>query len=313
MFHSLPEGHGIPNELIRMPLMHFDDDGHVTLTQAQLSGINAGAAGGESFLLVAPTSSGKTLVGLLAASTWLRGGDGLSRLAIYLVTHRALARQKFNELRQTDFLTVFDIDADELVLATGDEVINANGTPVDEPLAGKLIIATYEKYLALLAGSGHRRDMGNVCVVADELQILGDQNRGRAVEVLLTIIRGAGYGQFVGLSAVLCQRDTEIIAGWMRVKHVVEYVREVPLTYEMRTNAKTFEWDTDGSDDVSEIAEVRSTQVIEILSELAADADAHFPVAVFCMTKRRINELIKEWGERCPAATAQFDLESDSK
>ena len=288
--------------------MHLDDEGNVLLTQAQLSGINAGVAQGESLLLAAPTSSGKTLIGLLAASSWLRGGDGLSRQVIYLVTHRALARQKFKELRQPNFLSIFDIGPDELLLATGDEVVDAGDAPVDDPLAGRLIVATYEKYLALLAGSGLRHDMSHVCIVADELQILGDQNRGRAVEVLLTIIRSAEYGQFVGLSAVLSQKDSETIAGWMGVKLVAESVREVPLTYELRTSVNTYEWHTDRGDEVFEISAKKPTRVIEILNELAADADANFPVAVFCMTKRRIGELIAEWGRRCPTVDPQLDL-----
>ncbi|MET4734821.1 helicase [Thalassospira sp. MBR-102] len=308
MFHPLPNGHGIPDELIKEPLFHLSADGVVGLTQAQVSGINAGIASGGSLLLVAPTSSGKTMVGLVAASTWLRGGDGLSQQVVYLVTHRALARQKFNELKSPKYLEIFDIEKEELVLATGDQVVDAGGVAVNDPLSGRFIIATYEKYLALLAGSGHRRDMANICIVADEIQILGDTHRGRAVEVLLTIIRSAQCGQFVGLSAVLCKRDSEAISSWLGVQLVVEEFREIPLTFELRTQGNTHEWSTDGGDEVLSL-EARSTDTVEVLNELASDAESHFPVAVFCMTKRRISDLIRAWERNCPESDAKLDFE----
>ncbi len=307
MFHPLPDGHGIPDELIKAPLFHLSADGVVGLTQAQVSGINAGVASGESLLLVAPTSSGKTMVGLIAASTWLRGGDGLSRQVVYLVTHRALARQKFNELKRSQYLEIFDIEEEELVLATGDQVVDAGGVTVNDPLSGRFIIATYEKYLAVLAGSGHRRDMANVCIVADEIQILGDQHRGRAVEVLLTIIRSARCGQFVGLSAVLCKHDSHAISSWLNVQLVVEECREIPLTFELRAHDNTYEWSTDGSAEIKSVG-VRPMDTITVLKELATDADSHFPVAVFCMTKRRINELIRAWERECPKSDSVLDL-----
>lgn len=63
------------------------------LTDIQLRAIDAEVPLGSSAIICAPTSTGKTLVGELALVNAL--SNGLD--ALYLVSHKALAEQKFSD------------------------------------------------------------------------------------------------------------------------------------------------------------------------------------------------------------------------
>ena len=64
-----------------------------SLTAIQERAIEAGLQSGSSAIVCAPTSSGKTLIGELALVNALSEGFN----ALYLVSHRALADQKFSD------------------------------------------------------------------------------------------------------------------------------------------------------------------------------------------------------------------------
>src|SRR5690554_5833776 len=66
------------------------------LTDIQQRAIQAGVMLGRSLVVSAPTSSGKTLVGELASLAGLRSGKRI----IYLVSHKALADQKYLDFCQ---------------------------------------------------------------------------------------------------------------------------------------------------------------------------------------------------------------------
>lgn len=66
-----------------------------TLTDIQQRAVEAGVLEGQSMIVSAPTSSGKTLVSELAALAGLRNGKRI----VYLVSHKALADQKYQDLR----------------------------------------------------------------------------------------------------------------------------------------------------------------------------------------------------------------------
>lgn len=298
MKNSLPTNHGLKQDLLDSPLVHRHE-GQVSITNAQYAGLEAGCGRGESLLLVAPTSSGKTEVGLVAMTTWLRSGDGLTERVVYLVSHRALARQKFNEFREK-YLDIFGISLDELVMATGDGVIDGAEFPAGDPLNAPLVIATYEKFLAMLAGSGLRENMTNYCIIADEVQIVADRHRGQDIEVLLTLIRKAGYGQFVGLSATLEMSDARNLSDWLGVALVPVPEREVPLVYELWTPEGTYSWSTDTPDRDPDLdpsgAGTRNT--IDIVEEVLNADPPGGPIAVFCMSKGRVEDLAREWVRR---------------
>ena len=295
MRHQLPTNHGLTRAIEQPPLIHRQDD-TISITDAQFEALSAGVATGASILLVSPTSTGKTEVGLIAIATWLTGEAPMTKRAVYLVSHRALARQKFNELRRHDFLQVFALDEPEIGMSNGDQSVDGRDAPLEDPLSSRLLIATYEKFLALLAASGLRQDMTHYCIVADEFQLIGDSTRGQDVEILFTMIKEAKFGQFVGLSAVLESSDLRVLSEWMEVHQVFAPTREVPLHYELVGPDATYIWTTDGHDDPlkAPVRAIRST--VGVLKELERERRSSFSVAVFCMTKARVEELASEWG-----------------
>src|SRR5262245_25854986 len=235
---ALPQGHGLSARLLKTELIRTVND-TPSLTDAQYSSLKAGAAKKRSLLVIAPTSSGKTDIGLYDAASWLEHRNQMSHRIAYLVSHRALARQKYLEFRRSQMLKILQLELPQLILATGDDVIDGNGDPRQDPLDGAFVIATYEKFLAMLAGSGLRQDMSHYCIIAYEIQLLSDKHRGQDIEILLTLIRAAGFGQFIGLSAVLDESDSKYVAGWLDLNLVRVISREVPLVLELRTRKAT--------------------------------------------------------------------------
>jgi len=63
------------------------------LTDIQKVALELGVADKKSLLVSAPTSSGKTLVGEIALLVALKNG----KKCLYLVSHKALADQKYND------------------------------------------------------------------------------------------------------------------------------------------------------------------------------------------------------------------------
>lgn len=292
MKSGLPDGNGLPAEILASGLLHRDALNLVQLTDIQYAALEAGVARGVNILAVAPTSSGKTDIGLFAAASWLHAGLADGRRVVFLTTHRALARQKFAELTQR-FAPLFNITASEIVLATGDDVADANGDPVMDAFPAPIMVATYEKYLNMLAGSGLEIELSDVCFIADEIQIIGDASRGQNVEILMTLLRRTA-GQIVGLSAVLEQHYATLLADWLHATVVQTRTREVELIYELRTPSATYTTSSN-SEESPEQHEARPLGTIETLRELLNQGNMHEPVAVFCMTKKQVFELAEEW------------------
>lgn len=186
------------------------------LTDVQQRALAAGAADGRSLVVSAPTSSGKTLVGEIAVLCALRAGVR----AIYLVSHKALADQKY-----TDFVARFGEEAAEPIGSVG---LNT-GDRTEGDIDAQLMVATYEKALGLFL-SGQLRP-NNSLVVADELQILGEPGRGPDIEALCSALRQRGVKQFVALTATV--ENPEDLAGWMVCDLVRSSHRDVPLHQEI--------------------------------------------------------------------------------
>jgi helicase len=205
-------------------------------------------------------------------------------------------------------LDVFQIEAAQLVLATGDEVIDGIGEPNQDPLDAIVVVATYEKFLAMLASSGLRQDMTHYCVIADEIQLLADEGRGQDLEILLTLIKAANHGQFVGLSAVLHKDDCRHLSDWLELANVQITHREVPLTLELRTPTATLVTTFGSRDRIDKRPPIETLGTLDILGELAKNPRKHCPVAVFCMTKPRVEELARAWAGGTNAKRGGVDI-----
>jgi helicase len=293
--HVLPPNHGLSDAVLtNVALLPRDDAGDPSLTDVQFDALSAGVACGHSMLCVSPTSTGKTLIGVWSVLTWLEGRH--DRRAVYLVTHRALARQKFEDMLALLCDSLFAGDPSCIVLATGDLVQDGAGAVPIAPLDAPLLVATYEKYLGMVAASGVRGDMTHCTVVCDEIQILGDETRGRSVEVLLTLLRRAGWGQLIGLSAVLDPVDASALANWLDVALVTSAVREKHLIYECRSASFVYTFDT-GQPSLGVQTRARgiadAIAIADIVRELIA-LPRNRPVVVFCMTVARVYELAAE-------------------
>ena len=109
--------------------------GLTALTQVQLLALRAGIAGGTSQVVCAPTSSGKTLVGEIAIFSALNRGSN----CLYLVSHKALADQKYS-----DFQTRFGDNAEDPIASVGLSTCHATGLyagPVESMAASILVIS----------------------------------------------------------------------------------------------------------------------------------------------------------------------------
>ncbi len=167
---------------------------------------------GESVLLACPTASGKSLVaylGLVRAARHHRTG-------LYLVPLRALAQEKHEELQAFERLGL------RVGISIGDfDLPSATLEKLD------ILVATSEKADALLRrGSPWLDRLG--CVVADEVHLLRDPDRGPTLEVSLTRLRRAHPElQLIALSATV--GNSVELAEWMRARHIASEFRPVPL------------------------------------------------------------------------------------
>ncbi|KAF5059753.1 DEAD/DEAH box helicase [anaerobic digester metagenome] len=287
MKYKLPEIHGLSEQIIET-LIHTADDSP-SLTDIQYAALESGIGNGCSALVVSPTSTGKTQIAVWAIANGIETNSN----TVYLVTHRALAKQKFDDFKNLLGDNYFNNDLSKIVLATGDNVINGQDESPADPLRAQLLVATYEKYLAMLSASGVPSSMANTVVVCDEIQLLGDRHRGQNVEVLLTLLKNAGWKQFVGLSAVLYRKDAKELSNWLNVALVLVTNREKELQYEY--------WNSSGIDIItsSRHEEVKHAplpipsppDVLKVIRHLEEQDRERFPVIVFCMRKQDVHEL----------------------
>ena len=136
--------------------------------------------GGQSVLLAAPTSSGKTVVAEYAVQRAVAAGQRL----FYTTPIKALSNQKFRDLGRW-------LGSDQVGLLTGDNVIRADAPVVvmtTEVLRNMIYVGS-----PALAGLGY--------VVLDEVHYLQDTYRGPVWEEV--IIQLPGSVRLVCLSATV--------------------------------------------------------------------------------------------------------------
>ncbi|MBP0016374.1 MAG: DEAD/DEAH box helicase [Cyanobacteria bacterium SBLK] len=174
---------------------------------------------GASLLVIAPTGSGKTFIGELAATKAICEG----RKAVFLLPYRALTNEKYEQ-----FLQVYEKNL-------GMRVIRCCGDYVDQThlfVRGKydLAVLTYEMFLNLMVNNPVILNQLGL-VVLDEAQFITDPSRGINVELLLTYLRTVkqrGFNiQLIALSAVV--GDINYFDEWLECKKLVTNQRPVPL------------------------------------------------------------------------------------
>ncbi len=211
MFMRSLEAHGVPSVVLDAWERTCGDE----LLPVQERAVKSGVLSGRSLLVSAPTSSGKTFVGEMAAIHAALSG----RKVVYLVPTKALAEAKYRQFRAR-----YESLGLKIAIATRDRRHQHERVGRGE---FDLLVAVPEKMRAVLA---ERPAMAGTigAVVADELQVLADPERGPCLELLLGDLVADSPGlQVVGLSAVLGR--AERVAEWLGAELVREERRPVEL------------------------------------------------------------------------------------
>ena len=177
---------------------HLREQGIESLYPPQAAAVEEGVTEGESLVASVPTASGKTLIAELAMlASVARGGT-----ALYIVPLRALASEKQAEFQQYE----------QYGLTVG--VSTGNYESDGEWLAScDVVVATSEKVDSLARNDAPW--LGELsCVVADEVHLVDDAQRGPTLEVTLAKLRRRNPDlQTVALSATI--GNAEAVAEWL--------------------------------------------------------------------------------------------------
>src|SRR5213593_242231 len=167
---------------------------------------------GENLVLAIPTASGKSLVAYLAIlASVMRGGK-----ALYIVPLRALAAEKYEALKDFEPLGI------KVGISVGDY---DSADPTLEKL--DVIVATSERADSLLRHRTNWLQRLSV-VVADEVHLINDADRGPTLEVTLAKLRQVNpQSQVLALSATI--KNSEELARWLEAEHITSEWRPVPL------------------------------------------------------------------------------------
>jgi helicase len=195
------------------------DMGMVDLYPPQEEAIHAGALEGKNLVLASPTASGKTLVAELCALKHVLERDGK---VLYLSPLRALASEKFEEFQKYTKIRKANGRRVSVGVSTGDY-------DSSDPWMGKhdIIVTTNEKADSLLR---HRAKWVNdvSLVVADEVHLLNDADRGPTLEVVLARLMQVNPDvQLLVLSATI--KNVGELAEWLKAISVTTEWRPVTL------------------------------------------------------------------------------------
>lgn len=180
----------------------------------QEKAVKAGLLLGRSILCVAPAGAGKTVVAEMAVARTLQNRGR----AWYIVPTRALAEQKhadllgrFSAAGPRAYITTRDhSDADQLLLRGEFD----------------FAVAVPEKMRALARANPSLITQAAL-VVVDELQLLGDSERGPVLELLMADLLTFGRAQIVALAASAANAGQ--LATWLRAELIEDRFRPVEL------------------------------------------------------------------------------------
>ncbi len=168
---------------------------------------------GEHVVLSLPTAAGKSLVAYLAIIQHLRNKGGK---ALYIVPLRALAREKYEDLK------VFERLGLKVGISTGDlDESDVRLSKFD------IVVCTSEKADSLLRHGLHWVDMIKVLVI-DEIHLIHDPTRGPTLEVIIAQIKARNPAtQLIALSATI--KNAVELADWLGGKLISSDWRPVLL------------------------------------------------------------------------------------
>ncbi len=171
---------------------------------------------GKNLMLAIPTASGKSLVAHITMAHRL-ANDLEDKLGVYIVPLKALASEKFNELKE-----ICDSVELKVGLAIGDR-----GSENNFEEDSDVLVCTSEKLDSMLRSNPDLIDKIGV-VIADEFHLLQDPTRGPTLEILISRIRhGAEGAQIIALSATV--GNAKELAEWLDADLVKSDWRPIAL------------------------------------------------------------------------------------
>lgn len=170
-------------------------------------------------MVVAPTSSGKTLIGEVAA---LRSIVTDGKPAVWLLPARALAAEVAEIARRWNAHGIRTIEL------TGETNMSS-----DAVKQSQLWVATTEKFEALYRRASLKDVIGRIgCLIIDEVHLVGDPTRGATLESMIARLRVAeGRTRIVALSATVSNADE--LAEWFHADLVRSEWRPTVLTTQL--------------------------------------------------------------------------------
>ena len=168
---------------------------------------------GKSLVVSVPTASGKSIIGYIPA---LKKVLEEKKRVLYIVPLKALASEKKEDLEEFAHLGF------SVAMSTGD--LDSDGSGIEN---ADIIVATSEKADSMIRHGSRWIDSVGL-VIADEIHMIHDPDRGPTLEVALTklILRNPGL-QVIALSATIS--NAEDLAMWIGADLVKDTWRPVPL------------------------------------------------------------------------------------
>ncbi len=201
----------------------LNKNGIKKLLPIQVKAIQAGLMRNKDMLIVAGTSSGKTLIGEIAGITKALQGQRM----IYLSPLVALTNQKYE-----DFKSKYAKEGLKVAIRVGMSKIDVGKEEryiIDTDYRNAdIITATYEAF-DLLLRNGKSDVLRNVgTIIVDEIQLLSDKSRGPEVDGIIARIKALfPKAQILGLSATI--GNPEELANDLDLNLLVHEARPIPL------------------------------------------------------------------------------------
>ena len=188
------------------------------LRDFQREAIEKGLLNGRSFLISAPSGSGKTLVAELAMIWQINNG----KKVIYTAPYRALCNEKYERFQKLGSLFEFKV-----IISTGDvDIINE-----DVFEKADVIVCTYEKFDSFLRQKVRWLEKVGL-VVIDEIHEIDSEGRGARLEGAIARLKRDYHGiQIIALSATIA--NAEEPARWLEIDLIESNYRPVPLKHEI--------------------------------------------------------------------------------
>jgi len=193
--------------------------GIVELYPPQEDAVKAGVLEGKNLVLASPTASGKTLIAEFCALKHILEKNGKT---VYLTPLRALANEKFEEFKKYTHIRKKDENRVRVGISTGD-------FDSSDPWLERydIIITTNEKADSLLRHRAKWMDEISL-VIADEVHLLNDAERGSTLEVVLArLMQTNPDTQILALSATI--NNVQEIAEWLKADYVTTEWRPILL------------------------------------------------------------------------------------